>query len=455
MDASAPPGGDGSRGRPFRELLPALLEAEAGPAVVHLSSGLYEGPFELPSRVSLVGHGAVVLYSEQRSAPLLKAKGGANLEGLMLQGGAVGLSVGGGEVALSEVKLSGFRQAGIAVEEGELRARGLEVSGTLSGTRGVSVGPLGSAQLGSSAFLGALGRAVEVRGGSAKLERCRFEGPAVGLHAVGGEAEVSDSSFSGGRGPALFAAKATLRVARTLVHGHEYGLQAGESARLEVSDFTSVRAERAAVALTGARGRMEDVLAIEAGSFGGVQLAEAEVQMRRLFVHRAVGQGLFSRGGKLWLAGAQVVAVRADGEGSHQSGGDGLRLHGGESRIEDVTVRDVDGAGLVALSAAVAAVREFDCERCRLGGVSADTGSSVDAVSLRVSESPSALVVGGEARVRVDQLTARGTSEVVWAECGQGVQVLIGRHQAEVPLRLGGCVGVWDSPGLPWPPPPP
>src|SRR5690349_11779507 len=48
LDASAPGGGDGTEARPYRALGEALLRAGAAPLRLHLRTGLYQGPFELP-----------------------------------------------------------------------------------------------------------------------------------------------------------------------------------------------------------------------------------------------------------------------------------------------------------------------------------------------------------------------------------------------------------------------
>lgn len=439
MDSAVPRGGDGSPERPYRDLEEALSRAGEGEWLIHLASGLYPGPFQLPPGVSLRGAAAVVLYAEDPSQVVVRAGGKAELARLFIQGGRVGLVSTGSEVRLAEVKLSGFRTAGVRVEAGQLLARECQISGTVSGTVGVQVAQGARAVLEECSFEGGLGRAVEVRGGRLELRRSRILGPAVGLHQLAGEVEVSHSSFQGGRGPALFVAGGALRLKEVAMHGFEYGLQAGQGSQLWVSGFSSVRPERAAVALVGAQGQLEDLLALDTGDFPAVQLLESEVEFFRLRVHRAQGQGLFARGGRLRLSDALIHSVRAESGGPLPSGGDGVQLFGAQARLENLTVREAEGAGVLAQGGTSAVVLDFHCERCRWGGLVADA-SQLEVVGARVIGGEAAVAALGESRVRVDDLSCEQTGTAIWAECALGAEVKLGRLHCQGPSPLAACV---------------
>ncbi|MHB8878616.1 MAG: hypothetical protein ACYC8T_33370, partial [Myxococcaceae bacterium] len=180
VDASSPAPGEGTRGHPYRSLGAALARFVGGPPfTVRLASGLYPGPFELPAGVRLVGFGAVVLHAE--GPAVLHAPKGAILEGLMVQGAAVGL-VADGAVELLAVKFSGQRDTAVRVEGGALHASSCEFAATVSGIRGVGVGRGAGATLKDCAFLGPFRRAVEAAGAKVSVVGSRFEGPGTGVH---------------------------------------------------------------------------------------------------------------------------------------------------------------------------------------------------------------------------------------------------------------------------------
>lgn len=449
VDARAAEGGDGSRARPFRSLAEALAEAGRGERLtVELASGVYEGPFELAGEVRLVGRGAVVLHAEGPFA--VSAAGRVSLERLTVQGGTVGLQVFG-ELSLSGVQLSGQREVSVLVRGGALEARGCEFSATVSETTGLRVEEGARAQVERSAFLGPYRRAVELRSGEVRLSGARFAGPVTGLHQLGGRAEVERSTFSGGRGPALFSAGGALSGRQVLVHGHEYGLQTGEGATVDVRDLAVHRPDRAGIALVGTRGTLTDVVVVGGGSLGGAQALGSDLVVERLRVHAVSGFALLARHGKLTLSDAVLTDIRAEKEGSgEESGGDGLMLRGVEARIEDVTARELGGSGLVASAEATVAVRGLTCHGCRFGAILVERGARVDAVSVEARGGDAAAVsVPDAGRLRIHLLRSSGNAlGPVWTECGAGAEVLLGQVESDVPVRTAPCIGRWREPRL-------
>ena len=432
VDAYAREGGDGSRERAYRSLGQALAEGPR-PLHVHLAAGLYQGPFELEGGVSLEGRGRVVLHAEGGEAAVVRVRGPASLKGLAVQGGAVGVEVAGGpdgELRLVEVELSAQRRVAVWARGGRVVAQGSVFRAAVSEVGGLVLEG-GRGELSGVSFLGPFRRAVEVKQAQVALEDCRFAGPVTGLHQVGGSAVVRRSTFEGGRGPALFASQGGLEVEEGSVKGHEYALQTGEGAHLRVRKLVSVGAERAALALVGTRADVEDVLLLDSGSYGGLEVVGGDVVVRRFWIDRPDAYGVLGRGGRLRLEHGVVSRVTDRGGDA----GDGVQLRKVTAHVESVWVVEVAGFGLHAAEASVLVVQDAVLDRCAQGGVAAESLARVEGTSLLVSRSPSAaVVVPDEASVRLDTLASEQNAlGVVWAECARGAQVELRRVRTDGP----------------------
>jgi hypothetical protein len=382
--------------------------------------------------VALEGEGQVVLFAEG-SGPALTASGEVRLVGLTVQGGATGL-VAQGSLVLERVQLSGQRQAAVRMDSGLLRASGCTFQASVSDTLGLVLGAGVRAQVEDSAFLGPYWRGIQSRGiGRLSVERCRFEGPVTGLHQVGGEALVRRSTLSGGRGPALYMARGSLRVEQVVVRGHEYGLQTRQVDPLTVREFASVSADRAGLGLVESRADLEDVLVVDSGAHGGLQVVGGEVVARRLRIHHPESSGVNVRGAKLTLSGGEITAVQERGG----SEGNAVELRGATATLEGVTVVGAAGIGVLAAEGSSVALRDLWLERCRWAGVAVETRAEVKGSSLVVRDSPgSALALPGEGRAEVDGLSSEHEAEgPVWAECERGAQVRLSRLRDDGPAR--------------------
>ncbi|HLL53955.1 MAG TPA: hypothetical protein VK447_10435, partial [Myxococcaceae bacterium] len=296
VDASVPEAGDGSRAKPFKTLAQAL-QATSGTGRIHLRSGLYPGPFTLADGAVLEGQGEVVLYLEG-TGTVVTTSGEVRLSGLTVQGGGHGIEVEG-TLALTKVQLSGHRRAAVRLVQGTLRAEHSTFQASVSESSGLLLEAGTRAEVRESKFLGPYWRALHARGVQRVIvEDSRFEGPVTGLHQVGGEAVVRRTSLHGGRGPALFVARGSLRAEGVRVKGHEYALQTRQVNPLVVRDFVSVAAERAGLGLFDAKGELEDVVVVGSGTFGALQALDSDVTVRRLRAHRSQGYGVMVRGGK-------------------------------------------------------------------------------------------------------------------------------------------------------------
>lgn len=455
IDPAALEGGDGSARRPLRRLPDELLApaSEGGKGTgtaltlhLHLAPGLYRGPIVLPRGALLEGSGPVtVLFVEPGGGPgagagggpredtVISAPEGGRLEHLSVQGGSAGI-VASGPLELDSVELSGQRHAAIRLfgdGKGLLEARQLRLEGSLSESRGLELSPGTRAVVASSRFTGAYRRAIQTEEAKLALSDCVFEGPVTGVHQVGGSVSMHRLRLSGGRGPALFVARGKLSLDEVSVHGHEYGLQTGEGAELDVKGFTSVRAERAGLGLVRARGRLEDVRVLETGNFGGMQLLESEVEVHRLRIDAARASGVVVRQGKIVLRDLQLSRIRKELE-SDDSGGDGVVVAGGEVLVQNARMTALAGAGVLATARARVEVQQLECEACLWGAVTAERGAQVVASDLLVRGGDAAAVLAAHgSRVEVKGLVLRDNPHgPAWADCASGATVRLSRAPA-------------------------
>lgn len=412
------------------------IHRQPAPRTVHLATGLYRGPFELPPGIHLKGDKSVVLYAEGKGTVLRGSD--LRLERLHVQGGATGL-LAQGSVELVQVSFSGQRQLAVALPPGtRARIKGGLFQGSISETVGLRVEQGAEAALDKVVFTGAFRRAVEVKGGSAFLEDCRFEGPATALHVAAGSARISRLVAFGGREPALFVSAARLWARQVAVDGHEYGLMASNRAELDLEDLVLSRSHRAALALVSSRARIRDLVVKSAGTFGAVQSIDSELDLERLRVFGAQGSGLMARGGRLHVRNAAVRSINADGE----SRGDALELRGVEAVLEDVDASSLEGSGVYCTMAANVKLQGLRCEHCRYGGLVVERASKVEARDLEISSSAMAAVAvvdGGSLRLGMLRST-NNPQGALWAECDGGAEVELEPGPALSGLPPGPCV---------------
>ncbi len=432
VDAHAGEAGDGSSGSPFKRLGDALAPG----ATVHLRSGLYPGPFQLPPGVKLVGHGEVVLYAEGETT-VVTARA-ASLEGLSVQGGFIGL-LASGPVSLKRVHLSGHRRVAVRAAAA-LSVEDSVFEGTVSETRGIALSAGASASLRKVRFTGAFRRAVDAEDAVLHAAEVTSEGPVEALHLVRTQAEVRQLTVLGGRGPGIFTADGALDLRGASVTGHEYGLQARNTA-LTIDGFTSKRAEFAGIATVGCTGTLAHISTEASGTYGGLQLLESTLTVTGLKVKLGAVTGVLVRKGTVTLQDVTVEQVRADSGASGESGGDGLELRDAEVTLKNVTVRDVAGSGVFAAAVAQVTIIGLTCERCRVGTVVADRMARVGVQGLvsRGGQGP-AIAATDHASISVDDADVTASEAPIWAECAQGVQVTVRHFKSNLKQPPSACI---------------
>ncbi len=443
VDARAPAGGDGSARAPLRSPAAALEQAAtgAGPVRIKLLTGFYEdGPYVLKEGWTFEGVGQVVL-SHGGTGAAVQLADGAGLRNLSVQGGAVGVEVlpvsPPPSVSLEKVVFSGQREAALRSDRGTLRVEGCLVSATLARARGIVVSGNGSLTVTGTLFVGALAQGVAFdSSGTLTARELRFEGPVTGMSLLKGTAEVRQVELSGGRGPAVFVGSARVHLADIAVLGHEYGLLGRTPQSLHVERFSSLRADRAAISLVGGTALLEDLLLLDSGDFGAVQLVSVTGRVQRFVILRPKGYGLNLRNGTVVAAFGEIRGVRDDG-----STGDGVHIRGANAKVQSVSIVGAEGSGVLAAEGAEVELSDVLVQRARWGAVLAESLARVKVTSLTSQACPSALVVPGDARIDADVVLATGLQEgPVWAECDRGAHVTVRRLRSSVPLRPAACV---------------
>jgi hypothetical protein len=145
--AGAAAGGDGSQRTPYATVTDALAGAGAMPdTIVALTAGHYTAPIQLPPRVTLwgacprdtalgsiePGDGAALrdLRVELPAGGSLETRQGLSIEGVLIDGGALGLMLQpGASVTLTRVVVSASALVGVGVSGATLHANGLLIVG--------------------------------------------------------------------------------------------------------------------------------------------------------------------------------------------------------------------------------------------------------------------------------------------------------------------------------------
>lgn len=432
VDAHAPEGGDGTSALPFKRLTGVL----APNLTVHLRSGLYAGPFELPPGIHLVGHGEVVLFAEGETTVVTATS--ATFEGLSLQGGFIGLNASG-PVTLRRVHLSGHRRVAVTTRS-ELTIEDSVLEGTVSETRGVVLSAGAKGVLNRVRFTGAFRRAVDAEDAVLEATELVSDGPVEALHLARTQALVRKLTVSGGRGPGIFAVEGALTLSDATVNGHEYGLEAKKTA-LTVEGFTSRKAEFAGIAALQCTGTLRHVSTEDSGSYGGLQLLESALTVEGLKVKRGASTGVLVRLGTVTLDDATIEQIRPDHGPGGDDGGDGLHVRDAEVTVKNLTVRDVEGLGVFASAAARVKIQLLRCERCKVGSVLAERIATVSVHGLisRGGQGP-AIAVPDRASIVVEDADITSSEAAIWAECSQGAQVTVRRLKSNLPQPPSPCI---------------
>ena len=424
VDPSSSESGNGTAERPLKSLGAALARAGDSASRIHLSAGLYQGPFRPPDSTEIDGEGAVVLFRDGLG-PVLAPRGRLALKHVVIQGGSLGIETAA-DLSLQDVGLSGQQSLGVYLHSGTLVGERATFSAGVSEAGGIKLEGTARAMLAGCKFEGPYRRAIELKGSSGmELSDSVFEGAVTGVHQVGGRAVIRRSRFSGQNGPAVFCAGGSLELVDVDVYGHEYALQCGAGAVLRVLRLSSVHAERAAVALSGAIGRLEEITTVDSGSFGAIHLVGATLELRRFRLQRAHAYGLLARHSSITIADGAISDV-VDSEGST---GEGIHLRGSRGSIDSVSILRTAGPGLLAAADSSVLVRDLLVESCGWGGVVAESFARIRGSSWTIRKCAAPAVAVPEAgEVDVDVLFSEANANgAFWVECARAAKLRLSR----------------------------
>jgi hypothetical protein len=438
VDAFALEGGEGSRANPFKRV-PTKLPAGV---TLHLLSGLYEGPFDLPAGARVEGHGEVVLHA---TAPAVVVAGEAlELVHVSVQGGAVGVRVTGAS-RLRDVRVSGHQRVGVDVPAGaEFEAEALTVEGTIPEALGLEATDSQVTVKGAT-FRGDLKRALKLEGGRATLEGVVSEGGRTLVHATGVELRLSKARAVGGTGPAVFLAGGGANVDGLEVDGHESALSVASGAKVDARAIRARGARDTGVVFLKSSGTLKDVEVRGAGPGGAVQLLESDVTLDDARLIGCKAMGIFVRRGRARLVRVVVDELSAEANpNGTRSLGDALMLRDAEVQVDHVTAREVEGSALFASAYATVTVGTLVGERTGGGVLFVERGATVRArhVSSNATLGP-AVTVPDQATLDVERLVVSGGAEVpVYAACSDGALVRLKQLETTVPQPAAACVRV-------------
>ncbi|MDP1826310.1 MAG: hypothetical protein Q8L48_23790 [Archangium sp.] len=433
VDAFSPAGGDGTPARPLK----TVPEPVPMGAVVHLRSGLYAGPFVLGDGARLEGLGEVVLTGEAGQTVVTAAN--ATLDGLSVQGGAIGLEAGPG-VVVTRAHFSGQRQRAVVVH-GSLTMSEARLEASVEGIDGVSVDRGASLELTSTKFTGGFRRAVLSEGGTLTLRSVSGEGPKTLVHALDATSRLENLRSVLGSGPALFFAGGRLHLVGAELIGHEYSVQLSRGVDATLSNL------QARDALEGCLSAIASKLSLSASSFtgcgplGALTLQDSRVQVKDVEITSSRELGIFAKRGTLGLLDVRISKISADREGWL---GDALHVRDGVvvTSLGSLTLSDLGGSGLFASAFAEVHLGAVSVERARASALFVERGATVSirALLVRGGGGP-AVVVPDRASVELESLSVSGGNEMpVYAECQAGAQVVLGRLESTVQQLPSLCV---------------
>lgn len=422
VDQFAPPDGDGSKEAPLKTI-PAPLPKRA----LHVRTGVYSGPLELPEGSTFEGHGEVVITGTG-DEPTVTATG-AVLRHVDIQGGAIGLQAR--DVGLDGVRFSGQTKTAI-VAEGVLRGRKLHFTSTIAGIDGV-VAKDAKVSLVEAKFQGGFRRAIDVSGGELRLSGVNFEGAMTAVRALDANAALDTCDASGGSAAAFFFAGGKLRVRGLDVQGYEFSLQLARGVEAKVEDVSARGAAQTCLAFEQSTVELSRARMSRCGVGGAVSSMDTKLTASDLAVRDGRELGVLVHRGEASFIQLDVRGI---------SDGDALQVREGKVSVRDSFFRDVEGSALFVSAGATVRGDALQVERAGKSAFFIERGSNVElgAVLVRGGSGP-AVLLPDAATASFESLSVSGGNEQpIYAECDAGAKVTVKRLESTVAPLDSRCV---------------
>ena len=346
----AMPSANGSEAMPFPTIAQAVRAAPAQ-AEIRIAAGTYVERLAVRRTLALVGAGAsrTRLVSPAGSGAVLAIFADEVLvDGLTIEGGAVGIEISGGRHhRLHDVALRGQSRSGLRASGAELTFESGEVLDVAEGRLGE--GMLienGRLELTNTVFRRAGRRAILLRHSRARVSDVDVEGSSLSaLQAVeSADVEVIGGRFVGQAGAALFASASRLRVSGARIERNEMGIVAYRGAKVDVDQSQLIDHQIAGVVFNGSSGRLRGSLVLHGGSDAGIAISESRgVILEENEVVDPGSVGIRVIRSEATLRGNEVRGARRDRQ---RSFGDGVYALDAELLLRGNVIRANQGSGL-------------------------------------------------------------------------------------------------------------
>lgn len=413
---------DGSDRAPFSSLGEALRAARDGDEVV-LGPGIYTERVEVARRVRLRGPREAVIAGPGAQDTVVRLLAPAELEGLTVRGGAVGVEVRAPS-RLEGLHLSGQRTAAITITGVRTELSGGELVSISNGKPvGVEVQDGGELHARGVRLSGPFRFGIRAKRSRLRLDTLEVEGATVGVGCFDGcDGVIRRSSLTQGPGAGLLVSSGRLVARDNLLSRYEQCAGANPGGELILEDNVTALCELTGIGAFSAKLEVAHHLHVGPASTAAIELVGSRATVRDsvLVDPGIIGVGI--RGGTVELSELLVRAARPDRDGLF---GDGIYALTADS----LTVRGAileSNAG-TALTANHTPVRVVDLEAWfnRVGGVMAQNRATIHllGVSLSYNLGP-ALVAMEAARIEVEggRLWRNGEGPAA-ASCGEAASV--------------------------------
>jgi hypothetical protein len=430
VDAYAPVGGTGDKTSPLKTI-PQIKSQ----TVLHLHSGIYEGPFVFDVPIEIIGHGQVVLSST--SGTTLTMRSGA-LRNLSIQGGSVGLQVNpGSSVELNHVTVTGFREIGIQSEQSKIQINTIQIESAIPNSKGLhaSNGLLSAQHV---SLRGSLWVGLHLDSVRAQIDDFNSLGLKTALRISGGEATVSHADISGGQGPAMVVSGTILKGTHWNITGHEFALLAQKKSAVSLQHVKLEGQQRAAIASLNSTLHLSDSEILKSGSYGALQLMDSNSTVEHVTIRQAMDVGILVRKGTGSLKDIHILGVNTSGN----SEGDGIQVRDATATLSDLSISDSNGAGVFVSHYAKTDISNYISRHNHFGALMVDRMSKVTVKNLASMASQEPDVTALEScEVKIEFMQT--DNEIpFWADCENGSNINVKSLTSKVPPPPSRCVVV-------------
>jgi hypothetical protein len=422
VDQFAQPDGDGSKEAPLKEL-PSPLAKRA----LHLRTGIYKGPIDLPEGSTLEGHGEVVITNESDEPTLTATL--SMIRHISIQGGAIGLQ--SKDVALDGVRFSGQTRTAIAAE-GALRGRKLQFIASIEGVDGV-VAKDAKVAIVETRFQGGFAHAVDVTGGELRLSGVIFEGAKSAVRATDTNSSLDTCDAMGGSAAAFFFAGGKVKAHGLDVQGYEFALQLARGVDAKFEDISLRGASQSCIAVDQSTLNLSRARMSRCGVGGAISATNSKLTASDIAIRDGHELGVMLRQGEASFIQLDVQGI---------AGGDGLQIREGSVSVRDSFFKDLEGSALFVSAGAKVTGTNIQVERAGKSAFFIERAASVELgdVLVRGGSGP-AVLLPDAASAKFDSLSVSGGNEQpIYAECDAGAKVVVKRLESTIQPVASRCV---------------